>query len=221
MRSMAVPASHADAPYATRAWLILALLAFVAFAGITLLVDARVNFWFDQPVLDIAHNLAGLAPLWNLISNLANYPMIGVGVGIVLWLWHANRRHEALLAVFVLIAATAGSELIKLLVARPRPEQTLVEGVVYSYPSGHVLEALTMFGIIGLLIWRSSSPDWVRIGVNLVFAALVVIVGVARIALAAHYPSDVLGGAVAGVAVLATFAWLSARHAAARSTQPT
>jgi undecaprenyl-diphosphatase len=107
---------------------------------------------------------------------------------------------------------------VKLLVARPRPAQTLVEGVVYSYPSGHVLEALSIFGIIGLLIWRSRSPRWVRIGVNVVFAVLVVIVGIARVSLAAHYPSDVLGGAIAGIAVLATFAWLTS-HATETSQE--
>ena len=101
------------------------------------------------------------------------------------------------------------------------PEQTLVEGVVYSYPSGHVLEALTMFGIIGLLVWRSASPDWVRVGINILFALLVVLVGVARIALAAHYPSDVLAGAIAGIAVLSTFAWLTSGHPAAAPPEPT
>src|ERR1019366_9256604 len=175
--------SERQAARISSAWLLIAVLGFVAFAIVTLLVAARVNFWFDQPLLDLAHNLAGLAPLWNFVSDAANYPMIGVGVGIVLWLLRAHRYREAVLVAVVLAAATAGSELVKLLVARQRPAQTLVEGVVYSYPSGHVLESLSIFGIIGLLIWRSASPRWVRIGVNVVFAILVVTVGIARVAL--------------------------------------
>jgi undecaprenyl-diphosphatase len=204
----------------SHAWLLLAILGFVAFAIVTGLVAARVTFWFDQPLLDLMRNLGGLAPLWNFISDASNYPMIAVGVGIVLWLLRAHRRREALLVIVVLAAATAGSELVKLLIARPRPAQTLVEGVVYSYPSGHVLEALSIFGIIGLLIWRSASPRWLRVGVNLVFGVLVVLVGIARIALAAHYPSDVLGGAIVGIAVLATFAWLTSRHAPVTPPEP-
>ena len=202
-------AARRSAERISTAWLVIAVLGFVAFAILTLLVAARANFWFDQPLLDLGHNLVGLTPLWNFISDAANFPMIAVGVGIVLWLLRARRRREAVLVAVVLAAATAGSELVKLLVARPRPAQTLVEGVVYSYPSGHVLESLSIFGIIGLLIWRSASPRWLRVGVNVVFAVLVVIVGIARVALAAHYPSDVLGGAIAGIAVLATFAWLT------------
>ena len=218
--SVAEGASAHAAARTSRAWLVIALVTFAAFGALTLLVAGRVNLWFDQPLLDLAHGLAGFAALWNFVSDAANYPMIAVGVGIVLWLLKAHRRREAALVVAVLAAATAGSELVKLLVARPRPIPTLVEGVVFSYPSGHVLEALTIFGIIGLLIWRNASPRPVRVAIAVLFTILVVIVGIARVALAAHYPSDVLGGALAGIGVLATFAWLTSPHSAGPSSEP-
>ena len=60
-------------------------------------------------------------------------------------------------SILVLVAVTAGSELVKQLVAAPGPRvRCLVPGVVYSYPSGHVLEALTIFGIIAILLWRTG-----------------------------------------------------------------
>ena len=52
-------------------------------------------------------------------------------------------------------------------VARPRPpgfDNTYL-GAVYSFPSGHVLEAVTIYGIIAVLVWRSSLPTIVRIAV--------------------------------------------------------
>ena len=88
--------------------------------------------------------------------------MIAIGVGLVVWLFVKRQRREAELVILILAAITAGSEAIKQLVARPRPpgSDTVVPGVVYSYPSGHVLEAVAIFGIIAILLWRSSRPLW-------------------------------------------------------------
>ena len=113
--------------------------------------------------------------------------------------------------IAVLAAVTAGSEAVKQLVARPRPPGFDKHGlgVVYSYPSGHVLEALTIYGIIAVLLWRSALPTAVRVALPLLFAALVVLVAIARVAVGAHYPSDVLAGLLGGIGVVALFAWVT------------
>ena len=114
--------------------------------------------------------------------------------------------------VILLVAVTAGSEIVKQLVARPRPpgydESTV--GVVYSFPSGHVLEAVTMYGIIAVLVWRSALPTVWRILIPAVFTVIVILVAIARVAVAAHYPSDVLASALGGLGCVAVFACLSA-----------
>jgi undecaprenyl-diphosphatase len=146
--------------------------------------------------------------------------MIAIGVGIVLWLLRAHRRREAVLVVILLVVATVGSELVKELVARPRPVKGPEVGVVYSYASGHVLEAITIFGIISLDVWRSGLPRPVRIGVPLLFVFLVILVGVARVALGEHYPSDILGGALAGIGTLSIFAFFTNQRVAASAQDP-
>jgi membrane-associated phospholipid phosphatase len=80
---------------------------------------------------------------------------------------------------------------------------------VYSYPSGHVLEALTILGIITIRGWRSSRPLAGRVAFTVVVIVWVIFVGLARMALNAHYPSDVLGGALGGIAALSLYAWLT------------
>jgi len=56
-------------------------------------------------------------------------------------------------------------------------------GVVYSYHSGHVLEVLTILGMITVRSWRSSRPFRLRLALVLIVTAEVVLVGIARLAL--------------------------------------
>lgn len=203
-------------------WLLLACVSFVLFAFLALVVAQHVAIPFDQPLLDGARTWGQLKPLWTFLSDSANIPLIVIGVGIVLLLLVRGRRREAILVAIVLIAATAGSEGVKQLVARPRPLGTdpTIPGVVYSFPSGHTLEAATIYGIIAILFWRTTFPAPARVGVVLVLSVLVILVGVARVALAEHYPSDVLAGLLAGVGDLSIFAGLTAGHLADRRTRP-
>ena len=148
---------------------------------------------------------------WRDLSESANIPLIVIGVAIVAFLLFTRQRAEAVLVIGVLAAITAGSEAVKLLVARPRPPAFTNDaaGVVYSYPSGHVLEAVAIYGIIAVLLWRSSLPTVVRVVIPILFSILIAFVAVARVAVGAHYPSDVLAGFLAGIGFLTLFAILT------------
>ena len=208
----AATASHdTSTRSATVAWAALAVLGLGGFVVLTVLLAMHQPIPFDQPIMDLAKPYAGYKDLWNAISQAANFPLIAIGLGIVAWLFFKHRRKEALLVFLVLASATAGSEGVKQLTHRERPpgSDTVVPGVVYSYPSGHTLEVLTIFGIITILVWRSGAPRAVKLGVLLFTVLFVAAVAVARVAINAHYPSDVLGGFLGGLGVLALFALLS------------
>lgn len=209
---------HELTPAVALGWLVLAVLGLGGFVALTLLVANGYGFSFDQPLLDAGRGLGQYMAAWQGLSDSANFPLIAIGVGIVAWLLWTRQRLEAVLVILVLAAVTAGSEAVKQLVARPRPPgfDSSVIGVVYSYPSGHVLEAVTIYGIISILVWRSSLPRLVRIVVPVVFAIIVAFVGVARVAVGAHYPSDVLAGLLGGIGVVALFALLTSLIASRR-----
>jgi undecaprenyl-diphosphatase len=206
------------------AWPIVALLGLGGFTLMTWLIAGQTIFPFDQPLLDAGQRLSPYMDAWHGLSESANFPLIAVGIAIVVGLLLFHRWREAIVVVVLLVAVTVGSEIIKQLVARPRPpgydESTV--GIVYSFPSGHVLEAVTMYGIIAVLVWRSALPAVLRVLVPLVFLVVVILVGIARVAVAAHYPSDVLASALAGIGCVALFAWSSAvltrRRSAAENT---
>jgi len=191
-------------------WAILSAAAFASFVVLTLVVARGIPILFDQPLLDLARSVDGFPLVWQIVSEAGNIPLIVVGIGIVVWLAATHRVREAILVALVLAAATAGSEAVKEIIARPRPIDTKVlAGVVYSYPSGHILEALTIYGIISLKVWHSTLPPWVRTTFVLAVVIFVFLVGIARAALGAHYPSDIAGGVMAGVGVVAAYAWLT------------
>lgn len=204
-------ADHSRARYSDAGLLIIALLSFVGFVILTLAVARSVVFPFDQPLLALARAWDGLPAVWQAVSQSANIPLIVIGLGFVLWLFLTKRRREAVLVILMLVAVTAGSEGIKQLVARPRPSGTGdgIPGVVYSYPSGHVLEVLTILGSITLRSWRSSRPRMFRLVLVILVTLEVVLVGIARLALNEHFPTDVLAGFLGGIGALALYGWLT------------
>lgn len=218
-RLSAVPYAASPRVDAGRPWLAVLVAGLAAFVYLTVLVASHVPIPFDQAGLAWAHGLGVPASVWGFLSETANIPLIVIGVLIVGRLLLQRRWRAALLVFLLLAAITAGSEGVKQLVGRPRPSGTdpNIPGVVYSYPSGHVLEAMTILGIITIGFWRSRRPLVLRVLLVVGVAAWVAMVGVARMGLAAHYPSDVLGGFLAAAAALGCYGWFTRPGSA---TQP-
>jgi undecaprenyl-diphosphatase len=194
-------------------WLLLALAGLGGFAAITVLL---LNGWipgFDQPLLDSAKQWQSLALLWRIISESANIPLIVIGVGMVLVLFFTKHRREAILVAVILVAITAGSEAVKQLVHRDRPSGTdpNIPGVVYSFPSGHVLEALSIFGILAIRAFRSHLATIVRVVIVIAVLVDADLVGIARVALAAHWPSDAIASYIGALGVLGVYGLLTHR----------
>jgi undecaprenyl-diphosphatase len=203
--------AHARAGTASVFWPILAVLGIVGLVALTAALMAGVVFTFDRPILDLVGTWRVPRIVWEGVSQTANIPLIVLGVGFVAWLvWH-RRYREAILVVVVLAAVTGGSEGVKQLTARPRPAGNGdgIPGVIYSYPSGHILECLTILGMITLRTWRTTTHRRLAVGLVVLVALEVVLVGIARIGLQEHYPTDVLGGLFGAAVALGVYAWLT------------
>ncbi len=191
-------------------WLGVALVSLAGAVVVTLLVANKATGSFDNPLLAAAVNsLGSWKVLWDIMSEIGNYPMIPIALGFVGWLFWKKRKREAVLVLVVLAIATIASEGVKAIIARPRPTGPVpgIPGVVYSYPSGHSLEDPMILGMVATRLWRSGQAAFLRIGFAVLSVAIVVLVGLARLALDVHYPSDVLGGLLMGVTCLGFYAW--------------
>jgi len=178
---------------------------------LTVAAASHAVFPFDQSLLTFARSFDGTPLIWQAVSETANIPLIVIGFGLIGWLVWKKHRREALLVFLMLAAVTAGSEGVKQLVGRPRPSGNGdgIPGVVYSYPSGHVLEVLTILGIVAVRTWRSSRPLLLRLALPIIVVFEALLVGFARMALNAHYPTDVLAGLLGGTAALGLYIWFT------------
>jgi undecaprenyl-diphosphatase len=193
-------------------WLTIAFVTILGFALLSIAIRARIVFPFDKPLLAFMHGWPVDPLVWKVLTETANIPLFLIAGGFVLWLFVNKRRREAFVVLLLFAAVSATSEGVKQFTLRLRPEAGTaagIPGVIYSYPSGHVLEALTIVGSVALRIWRSALPFAARLAAPILVAVQVVLVGIARIALGAHYPTDVLAGLLCGAGALAIYAWLT------------
>ncbi|KQZ12739.1 phosphoesterase [Mesorhizobium sp. Root554] len=118
-------------------------------------------------------------------------------------------------AFFVLVAIGGGqvlSSLLKLGIDRPRPELVshLATETSLSFPSGHAMLSAVTYLTLGTLAARFLQGRTTRIYVLSLAVLVTLMVGVSRIYLGVHWPSDVLAGWCAGFA-WAMLCWLAAR----------
>jgi undecaprenyl-diphosphatase len=116
-----------------------------------------------------------------------------------------RRRRECRAAIGVLVVL-ALTPVLQTLVHRARPPADLVGENVHltglSYPSGHAFQSFVLFGFFIFLAAVLIKDVRIRRGVQALLAILIVAIGVSRVYLGAHWPSDVVGAHLLGAAFL-------------------
>jgi undecaprenyl-diphosphatase len=155
--------------------------------------------WMTKAFTDLT-SLGGITVL-SLLTTLA-----------VVYLLIIRQRARALFVLISILGGWLVSNGIKLGVARPRPDLVthLVDVHDFSFPSGHAMLSAVTYLTLGLLLARTQRGWAARayfVGTALL---LTLLIGISRIYLGVHYPTDVLGGWSAGAA-WASGCWLIAR----------
>ena len=187
------------------AWL--AVVCAVAFCVLGAVVAGRGHAGFDDAAAAAVTGLHLPEAMWEALTWLGGTILIPLGVLLVTGLLLARRIRLAIVVAVALLLATFATDTIKELVQRPRPPGgQSASAIGYSFPSGHSLESTVTYGLIALAIWRSRLPTWLRRAAVVVGIALPFLIGLSRIALGVHFPSDVLAGWLGGIAVVAVVA---------------
>lgn len=119
-----------------------------------------------------------------------------------------HHRSELLLFIGVVVGSPILNLLLKEIFQRARPDlHRLIEIGGYSFPSGHAMNAFTVYGILTFLLWRHIFNRSGRTLLLLFSAFFIIMIGVSRIYLGVHYPSDIIGGYFASGFWLATSIW--------------
>lgn len=123
---------------------------------------------------------------------------------IILYLWFKERDKWGIL--FFLISIGGGGLLILLLkeffrIDRPSINAS-IDAVGYSFPSGHAMGSMILYGFIVYLIIRSELSRPAKVSISAVLMLLASLIALSRVYLNAHYPSDVVAGQAGGLAWL-------------------
>jgi undecaprenyl-diphosphatase len=194
------------------------VLAFALIADETLEGETR---GFDESIL-LALREPGdptnpIGPAW-LEHALLNITALGgyvilsmLVIGVAIYLIAAGKRGTALLVVGAVGSGTLLSETLKLGFARPRPDLVahLAEVQSASFPSGHAMISAIAYLTLGVLLTRAHKQRRTKIIIMSYAILLTLMIGLSRIYLGVHWPTDVLAGWALGAAWSSLW-WLGA-----------
>jgi undecaprenyl-diphosphatase len=188
-------------------------LAEEVFEGDTIRFDEAVRAAINQ------HASPALTSLMRFITFFGSTIFITVvGICVALYFIRIKWRHAALLFAITMAGALVLNGTLKLLFHRARPEPFfgMVAPTSYSFPSGHALYSLCFYGTLAVIAGGRVRRLAGRLAIRAAAVSLILLVGISRIYLGVHYPSDVLAGYMAAFIWVMTVAfgdhWLR-RHA--------
>ncbi|WP_240417721.1 phosphatase PAP2 family protein [Paenibacillus periandrae] len=191
---------------------ILSICFAVCFGLIALLIHDRRLDAFDQTIIGWVQALEspGLTLIMKGFTTIGSGLVIAILVPLVaVFLYFVlGHRRELYFFIGVIIGSTLLNEVLKIIFHRARPTiHRIIDAAGYSFPSGHSMAAFTLYGVIAFLLWRHVSGAFNRSILILFSILMIVMIGISRIYLGVHYPSDVLGGYMASGTWLTAASW--------------
>ena len=183
-------ATRAGAPQ----WRLTGALILVTAIWLAMLVEGGGRL--DRSIYEAlyAGHRPALAAVAHVLTALGE-PTVLIGAGIIaaLWLWYRGHRHLPFVLIAIVMIGRGLSELQKYWIARARPELEvhLVVVKTSSFPSGHANSSMIFYLSLALVL--SAGKRWRHLAVAGAIL-LSLLVGVSRVMLGVHWPSDVIGG---------------------------
>lgn len=145
-----------------------------------------------------------LTSIMTFISHLGSaVALITLAIGFIILF--KNKKHS-LFVTLNLILVFVLNRLLKLIIARPRPEVLkIVEAGGYSFPSGHSMISFGFYGFLIYLAYKNIRTKKIKYPLIISLAILILLIGISRIYLGVHYFTDVIGGFVIGFVYLLVF----------------
>jgi undecaprenyl-diphosphatase len=183
--------------------LIVAAAGLAIFAAIAEGVEEGMTQHFDESVLQ------WFAQRRTPFLDEAALEVTTLGNGIVLimivliasvFLWQTQHKWSASLLIFATLTGKLLNTMLKLSYDRTRPSivDSLTDVHSASFPSGHAMSAMVVYGSVAYLVGRLEPGRHLKRTTWLVAALVILAIGISRMYLGVHYPSDVVAGFIAG-----------------------
>lgn len=197
--------------------LIISVLSLIGFSVMAMLISRNNIVSIDRAIIGFIQgletpSLTAIMKFFTLIGSTKGIVVIAI---IALLFLYIVLKHRSELVLFTIVIA--GSPLLngilKNFFHRARPDlHRLIEIGGYSFPSGHAMNAMTVYGIITFLLWRHIPNRLGRTILVIISSIFIFMIGTSRIYLGVHYPSDIIGGYFASCFWLVTAIWFYQRY---------
>lgn len=192
--------------------LLISLFSLMAFSLMAILISGKRIVQFDQKVISFVQGFETslVTSIMKFFTFIGSMPVVLVIVLIALIILDKVLKHrtELVLFVVVIIGTPVLNQLLKFVFQRSRPDiHRLIEVGGYSFPSGHAMNAFAVYGIISFLLWRHIPTFLGRTTLIIISGIFIFMIGISRIYLGVHYPSDIIGGYFASSFWLASAIW--------------
>ena len=186
---------------------VLMLCAALLYWQLAVGVYLEKGFIWDEPLMLALHNLSQpwLDTLFIAITHTGGILVVLPVTAMFIYLWRRSERITAVLYVAAAITFPLISLLLKSQFDRPRQDlfPPLVVEHTASFPSGHTLTAVAVYGLISVLLWQRGHRF-----LSIISGIWVFLIALSRVYLGAHYPSDVLASLALGTILLIIFLFI-------------
>lgn len=158
---------------------------------------------YDQQITEyvISHRSPVLTKYFVFVTHVGDvYGYAIVLIVFTLMSIFVFKRWKYTVQIFLVLLLSAVSNLmLKRFVDRARPGiEHMVSVETLSYPSGHAMSAMAFYGFLMYLFYRFKINIFLKIGIIMLLGLLILSIGLSRIYLGVHFPSDIAGGYIAG-----------------------
>ena len=159
---------------------------------------------FDQQITDfvISQRSPELTKYFIFVTKVGDVYgyLIVLAITIIISAFIFKRWKYVGQITLVLALATISNMMLKRAIDRARPGiEHLVSVETLSYPSGHAMSAMALYGFLVYLLYTFRMNKLLKAGGIFLLAVLILSIGISRIYLGVHFPSDIVGGFIAGL----------------------
>lgn len=185
----------------------LVIIAFISFLVLMYGINSGHEFSWEKPVQRYfqSWNTGAAHVFFTIWTELGSRLLITLfTASACIWLAYKHKDYIGLGLTAILVAgADKLNVFVKELVARDRPMvNPAIDATGFSFPSGHAMLSIVTYGIIAYFLTVYSKEKGKKSVIWLAAALVILITGISRIVLSAHYPTDVVAGYCLGFVLL-------------------
>lgn len=181
---------------------VISTIFFLLFIVLTILMITNNTKVFDENIYNYIFSYRSdlLDTIFKTITKLGNVLSVIIIIFILLIFLGKENIYRLILSVVTTILTNQG---LKHIIRRTRPEHLrLIKENSYAYPSGHAMISIALYGFLIYLVYKNIKNKFIKIMLIILLLILILGIGISRIYLGVHHPTDVLAGYLISIPII-------------------